>query len=96
MTNIHSLQLALDRLTIQKRLVMLIILSCVTLLLFSAAIFTWKMNSDLYREKENQIAYLTEAAINIIKFNAEKVRNKELSLEEAQKMAKRQSEKFFI
>lgn len=88
MSNNSSLQAALDKFTIKKRLILLIVLSCVTLLLFSAAIFAWKMSSDLYREKENQIAYLTEAAINIIKLNVEKVKNKELTLEEAQKRAK--------
>lgn len=78
----------LDKMTIKMRLIILVMIVGIVFCAVSLFIFSHKLSEDLYKQKENQISYLTEAAVSIMKMYSEQVKEGKLSLKEAQAQAK--------
>ena len=78
----------LDKISVKNRLIALIILTGLTLMIFSGAIFSWKTQKDLYAQKQKQIEYITEMALTLVKEYKQRVNSGELTLEDSQKRAK--------
>jgi len=77
-----------DKMTIKKRVNLLVIFSLLFLFIFSTAFFAWSLQNNLYQQKAKQIEYATELTFNFLKSYVDDVKAGRLTTQEAQRRAK--------
>jgi len=84
-----SLYKFLDKITINKRLSLTIVLCSFFSFIISTFIISWSTTENLYREKAAKVSQITELSINLLKEYEDRVDSKELTLADAQFRAKK-------
>jgi len=78
----------LDQITIKNRVRLLIIFAIGLFFIFSIAYFSWAFTVSLNHQKTQQIEYITETALGVLKTYSQEVKDGKMTLKEAQEAAK--------
>lgn len=78
----------LEKMTIKKRVISLIVVTSIALTSMLISVTYWQLSDSLYKQKKQQIEFLTEEAFNIAKMYDTKVQTGEMTLAEAQSKTK--------